>query len=43
MLKKKPFNAISFDKHRKTAEANKKIKFQTLHSKLDGALELMLK
>ena len=24
VLKKKPFNAISFDKHRKTTEANKK-------------------
>ena len=31
---------MSFDKHRKTAEANKKL---TLNSKLDGALEMILK
>jgi len=37
------FNAISFDKHPKTAEANKNIKFKILHTKLDGALELILK
>ena len=40
---KRRFNAISFDKHRKPAEANEKINFQTLHIKLDGALEMILK